>query len=113
MKKTLIIIILISSFMLGSDGVSDSDIKAADCVILKDENSIICKYTFKRAMEDKMIVFEWINPDGEMMRNRTNIAPAGHGSIYDFRYISGRLKGIWTFRVLDGEDTIETTFELN
>jgi hypothetical protein len=40
------------------------------------------------------------------------VIPAGHGSVYDFRYITGRLKGVWTFTVLDNDVKISTTFEL-
>ena len=93
--------------------VSEEEAKnAADCLILEDENSIICKYLHERLEEDKEIIVKWVDPQGEISRERTLIIPAGHGSIYDFRYIEGREKGIWQFKVL--EDGIETsaTFQL-
>ncbi len=86
--------------------------KVVDCLILKDENSIICKYKFPRQLEDKNVSFEWIDPNNETTRLQEVVIPAGHGSAYDFRYISGRLKGKWTFKVTDNEEVLVTTFEL-
>jgi hypothetical protein len=114
MKKIVSIAVLIGSLLFASEqDFHDDEVKEADCLILKDENSIICKYTSPRQMEDKEVIFEWINPNGETTRKRTMVIPAGHGSVYDFRYISGRLKGTWTFRVFDEQDSVSTTFELN
>ena len=39
--------------------------------------------------------------------------PAYHGSIYDYRYIKGRIKGKWTFKVLDNNSSYKTTFTIN
>lgn len=114
MKKILFLVAFLSTLLMASEeSFHQDDIKEADCLILKDENSIICKYTSTRSMEDKEIEVEWINPNGESTRRRTIIIPAGHGSVYDFRYISGRLKGVWIFKVYDEDDSITTTFELN
>ena len=82
----------------------------ADCIILKDENSIICKYTQKRINEEKHVQFNWIDPIGIISRQRTMIIPAGHGSVYDFRYISGRATGKWTFEVIDNNVSYKTNF---
>ncbi|MFA7084509.1 MAG: hypothetical protein WC141_08250 [Arcobacteraceae bacterium] len=113
MKKILFITVLLNSFLLASEhDFHEEETKEADCLILKDENSIICKYTSPIGTQDKEIEVEWINPNGESTRKRTVIVPAGHSSVYDFRYISGRLKGIWTFKVYDEEDSVTTTFEL-
>ncbi len=114
MKKIVYITVLIGSLLFASEqDFHEDEVKEADCLILKDENSIICKYTSPRQMEDKEVIFEWINPNGETTRKRIMVIPAGHGSVYDFRYISGRLKGVWTFRVFDEQDSVSTTFELN
>jgi len=85
---------------------------SVDCLILQDENSIICKYEHQRIEEDKEIQVRWIDPKGELSRERTLILPAGHGSIYDFRYIKGREKGIWQFKVIDNEVETSGTFEI-
>lgn len=85
---------------------------SADCLILEDENSIICKYVHPRSEEDKEISVKWVDPSGESSRERTLLIPAGHGSIYDFRYIEGRVKGIWQFQVKDTDINISTSFEI-
>ncbi len=84
----------------------------ADCVILKDENSIICKYSHKRLKTQRTVKFNWIEPDGKISRTRDMIIPAGHGSVYDYRYIKGRTKGKWTFEVIDGTEKAYTNFTL-
>ena len=83
-----------------------------DCLILEDENSIICKYTHQRVNYDKTITFNWIEPDGKISRTRIMSIPAGHGSVYDFRYIKGRTKGIWTFKVIDDSQELKTNFTI-
>ncbi len=110
------ICILLVSVTLGFSEIIelDDEIKSSvDCLILQDENSIICKYEHQRMEEDKEVVVQWINPQGEISRERTIIIPAGHGSIYDFRYIEGRIKGIWQFKVKAAEEEVSTTFTLD
>lgn len=104
---------LLSSYLFSSEiELEEESIKEADCLIVNDENSIICKYTSPILLEDKEVMVEWINPDGESTRKRAKIKPAGHSSVYDFRYLSGRIKGIWMFRVFDDKEIITTTFEI-
>ena len=83
-----------------------------DCIILEDENSIICKYTHKRLNHDINVTFNWIEPDGTITRKRELNIPAGHGSVYDYRYIRGRTHGVWTMQVLDGDKEYKTNFTL-
>ena len=83
-----------------------------DCIILEDENSIVCKYTHTRVSHPQDIVVQWIEPDGSITRERDMIIPAHHGSIYDYRYISGRTKGLWHFKVIDDDQEYTTTFVL-
>lgn len=85
---------------------------SVDCLILQDENSIICKFETNRSLEDQEIVVQWIDPQGDVSRSRNMIVPAGHGSIYDYRYINGRLLGSWTFKVIENEKEYTTNFEL-
>ena len=84
--------------------------KKVDCLILEDENSIICKYSHERTSSEKTITVKWIEPNGEETRTRDMIIPPFHGSIYDYRYVEGRTKGTWTFSVIDGEDEYTTSF---
>lgn len=83
-----------------------------DCLILEDENSIICKFELLRQNIEKLIVVQWINPKGEISRSRDMIIPAGHGSIYDYRYIEGRKKGLWLFQVIMDNEKYSTKFTL-
>jgi hypothetical protein len=85
---------------------------SVDCLILQDENSIICKFETNRIAEDQDIVLQWIDPQGDVSRSRNMIVPAGHGSIYDYRYINGRLLGSWSFKVIENEKEYITSFEL-
>lgn len=83
-----------------------------DCIILEDEDSIICKYTHDRVDFNKIITVQWIEPNSQITRTREMIIPAFHGSIYDYRYINGRSKGIWTFKVIDDDKEYTTNFTI-
>jgi len=89
-----------------------ADNEKVDCLILEDENSIICKYTHARIAEEKNIVVQWIEPDGSITRTRNMVIPPHHASIYDYRYTQGRTKGLWTFKVIDGQDEYTTNFTI-
>lgn len=113
MKKILFLILITTTFLVAQmEQYEEESAAVADCLILKDENSIICKYSLERSSDDKEVTFTWINPNGEISRERKMEIPAGHGSIYDYRYISGRIKGTLMFKVTDGEEVYSTTFEL-
>lgn len=109
MKQYLLIITILTTLLLGDDN-TDNNNKEADCIILKEENSIICKYSHERINENTEVTFNWIEPDGQITRTRVMTLPAGHGSVYDYRYLEGRTHGTWTFEVIDGEDKITTEF---
>ncbi len=83
---------------------------AVDCIILEDEDSIICKYSHDRVDYNKIITVQWIEPDNQITRTREMIIPAHHGSIYDYRYKNGRTKGVWTFKVIDDNKEYTTNF---
>lgn len=102
-------ILLTSLLAFGSLFAQDVGV---ECLVIKDENSIICKYTHERITVDKQVDFQWIDPAGNVSRERVMTIPSGHGSVYDFRYIQGRMLGTWTFKVLDQEKVYETTFDL-
>lgn len=111
MKKILSSLLLVST--IGFCETFDELPKySADCLILEDENSIICKYEHERLEEDKEIFVQWINPNGEISRERKILIPAGHGSVYDFRYVDGRMKGEWQFKVTEDENETITTFSI-
>lgn len=110
MKIKYFAILFISFCFLNIANASDDS--NVDCLILEDENSIICKYTHERVDFDKNITVQWVEPDEQVTRERTMTIPAFHGSIYDFRYIEGRTKGVWTFRVIDNGDEHKTNFTI-
>lgn len=83
-----------------------------DCLILEDENSIICKYSLYQVGEERNVLIQWIEPDQTITREREMIVPQNHGSIYDYRYIEGRTKGVWTFKVIDEEKEYTTNFTI-
>jgi len=83
-----------------------------DCIMLEDEDSIVCKYTHDRIPYDHNVSIRWIEPDKTISRTREMIIPAYHGSIYDYRYKKGRTKGIWTFEVIDDNKSYKTNFTL-
>ena len=103
MKKLILILLSIVALYAKS---------SVDCIILEDENSIVCKYTHTRIAHDHNITVNWIEPVGFISRTRTLKIPAYHGSVYDYRYIKGRTKGLWTFEVVDDGKSYRTHFEL-
>jgi hypothetical protein len=102
---SMLILALFSTLTYAND-------KNVDCLILEDENSIICKYSHNRISVDKKIVVQWIEPNGKVSRQRDMTIPAKHGSIYDYRYIQGRTPGIWTFKVIDENKEYTTNFTI-
>ncbi|MFX4236520.1 hypothetical protein ACOL3F_11325 [Aliarcobacter butzleri] len=84
-----------------------------DCLILEDENSIICKFeVIKDSQNEQKIVINWVNPNGEISRTREMLIPAGDSSAYDFRYLDGREIGKWDFKIIYDEKEYSTSFEL-
>ncbi len=108
MKKLVCSFLLLTSICFAQE----NKINQVDCLILKDEDSIICKYSIERLEYEKEIEIQWIDPDNELSRNRKIIIPLGHSSIYDFRYITGRQKGVWIFKVIDDKKEYTTSFKL-
>lgn len=84
-----------------------------DCLILEDENSIVCKFeVIKDSQNEQKIVINWVNPNGEISRTREMLIPAGDSSAYDFRYLDGRESGKWDFKIIYDEKEYSTSFEL-
>ena len=83
-----------------------------DCLILEDENSIICKLEVTRDTKDQQIVINWVSPTGEISRTREMNIPAGDVSAYDYRYLDGREGGKWNFKILYNQNEYSSSFEL-
>jgi len=109
MKKLLTLLFILHITFLSAFA---QDSNSVDCIILEDENSIICKYTVERSDSDKEVIIQWIDPNNEISRERDLLIPAGHASVYDFRYKDGREKGKWTFKVIDNSKEYTTTFTI-
>ncbi len=107
-----IVYIFLAFFVFSAAVFADSSSIGADCLILEDENSIICKYTHERVDVDHNVTFQWIEPTGDITRRREMTIPALHGSAYDYRYMKGRTKGIWTFKVIDEQKEYTTNFTI-
>ena len=107
MKKIILILLLLLLGLFAQENKPE-----VDCLILEDENSIICKYILSRENTDKNITFEWIDPTGNISRTKDVMVWSNHGASYDFRYINGRQKGLWTFKVIDNDQIYKTEFEI-
>ena len=83
-----------------------------DCLILEDENSIICKFEVIRDTKDQQIVINWVSPTGEISRTREMNIPAGDVSAYDYRYLDDREGGKWNFKILYNQNEYSASFEL-
>lgn len=84
-----------------------------DCLILEDENSIICKFEIVRDTEkEQIITINWVSPTGEISRSREMIIPPGDSSAYDYRYLDGRESGKWDFTIIYNGKEYSSKFEL-
>ena len=85
----------------------------ADCLVLEDEKSVICKFEVMRdETKEQQITINWISPTGEISRTREMIIPAGDTSAYDYRYLDGRENGKWDFKIIYSGKEYSTKFEL-
>lgn len=101
-------------FMLLSINLYSSEpLHTAECLILEDENSIVCKYNSPSNQNERVVTISWINPEGIIQRKREiTIAPL-NSSIYDFRFLDGLESGQWQFVVLeDNKEVAKTTFTM-
>ncbi|BBG66749.1 hypothetical protein NNO_2046 [Hydrogenimonas sp.] len=93
-------------------------IVAADLQCKIENERIYCRYFLDRSdnQNGKEVEFRWISPgDSGDDRIRHFRIPPQHGSVYDYRFLPGRAKGVWHVKVidLDTNESIETTFDIN
>ena len=87
-----------------------------ECAVVENDDKIIqCTFSSVRLATDRNITFFWnsqTTPQDD--RERSFVLPAGHGSVYDYRYYYGRAPGIWQVRVADdsGKTLAETSFTI-
>ncbi len=79
---------------------------------------IYCTYYLDRSdnTDGKEVEFHWISPhspDDDRIRHFR--IPPYYGSVYDYRFLPGRARGIWRVEVIDLEtnETVATTFDIN
>ena len=121
MIKYMVSFLLLANVMFAENAVVEEEkiIEVAqaynpnvDCLILEDENSIICKFEVIRDTKDQQIVINWVSPTGEISRTREMNIPAGDVSAYDYRYLDGREGGKWNFKILYNQNEYSSSFEL-
>ncbi|BCD61120.1 MULTISPECIES: hypothetical protein [unclassified Nitratiruptor] len=78
---------------------------------------ITCAYMINRSDNAKGLTvrFHWISPNGKDDRVRIFKVPPYYGSVYDYRFLPGRVPGKWRVEVkeLETNKTSETTFDIN
>ena len=70
---------------------------------------IQCKYEATTRDHARDVAFNWISPDNVAdNRTKTLSIKAGHKSVFDFRYFSGRSEGKWIISVTELENNTTT-----
>lgn len=112
--KSLVVFISLATLLFAEGVVEQKPYNPnVDCLILEDENSIICKFEVELDSENNQtLIINWIDPNGAISRTREMIIPAGDTSAYDFRYLDGREKGKWDFKITYNSKEYTTNFEL-
>lgn len=71
---------------------------------------IRCKYMALAQEVPREVTFNWTSPDNPAdNRSKTHKIPAGHVSVYDDRYFSGRSEGRWRINVVEKDNSKVTT----
>lgn len=71
---------------------------------------IRCKYMALAQEVPRDVTFNWTSPDNPAdNRTKTHTIPAGHVSVYDDRYFSGRSEGRWRIEVVEKDNTKVST----
>lgn len=87
-----------------------------ECTVIEEHDKIIqCTFSSVRLAADRRITFRWkseTTPQDD--RERTFVLPAGHGSVYDYRFYYGRAPGLWNISTVNdsGKTLAETSFTL-
>ena len=100
-------------FVMGALGAMAAKVQ---CSI--ENEKIYCIYSLDRSdnQSGKEVEFHWISPHSPTDdRIRHFRIPPLYGSVYDYRFLPGRAKGVWRVIVTDLEtnETVETTFDIN
>jgi len=97
---------------------AQNDVKL-ECGILNEEvEKILCRVEVIRVDYDRKVKFLWHSssyPQDD--RERTIVLSAGHGSVYDYRFLRGRAQGEWivtsTVNNIDKDVVVRHVFMLD
>jgi len=106
MRKLLILTVIFTVY-----------ISAATVQCNIENERIYCTYHLDRSdnQNGKSVEFHWISPlSPKDDRIRHFNIPPRYGSVYDYRFLPGRIKGKWRVKVIDLDTNIsvETTFNI-
>lgn len=89
----------------------------AKVVCDQQDGRITCVYLIDRSdnAHGLTVQFHWISPNGKDDRIKTFKVPPFYGSVYDYRFLPGRVPGHWKVLVkeLETNKTSQTTFDIN
>lgn len=102
---------VMSVWMFFAVGSAFAQEPSLTCDVVNDgTEKIQCTFVTPRKNEARETTFYWhseSHPQDD--RERIITLPAGHGSVYDYRYLRGRAQGTWTVTVsitdADGSET--------
>ena len=102
--KKLVIFLSFATLLFAEGSVEQKTYNPnVDCLILEVELN---------NENNQTLIINWIDPNGTVSRTREMIIPAGDTSAYDFRYLDGREKGKWDFKIIYNNQEYTTKFEL-
>ena len=122
MLKIIVFFIIINSMLFAKENIQKK-VEVVDkvipynpnleCLILADEDSVVCKFEVIRSDKEQQIVINWISPTGEISRTREMVINAGDSTAYDYRHLDGRENGKWNFKIIYNDKEYISQFELN
>lgn len=122
MLKIIVFFIIINSMLFAKENIQKK-VEVVDkvipynpnleCLILADEDSVVCKFEVIRSDKEQQIIINWISPTGEISRTREMIINAGDSTAYDYRHLDGRENGKWNFKIIYNDKEYISQFELN
>jgi len=101
MKKTYLASIVMIMMLSSSLIAYESDPVIECTVVSEDIEKIVCKVQLERADHDRVVTFFWHSkryPQDD--RDRSVVLNANHGSVYDYRFLRGRVQGEWSVSVI-------------
>ncbi len=90
---------------------------SSEVVCRFEEQKIICTYFIDRSdnVNGLKVRFFWRSPNGRDNRIKKFKVPPYHGSVYDYRFLPGRVQGRWKVVVteLESNKSASAYFDIN